>query len=335
MPTRGLDFALNDICLAVFTTLAPGAAFAYAALACTVLFGRLGAPMRKRLESWLIVPLALATFGLVASAAHLGTPSNALYVLRGVGSSPLATEVFCAVLFLGIAGSYWLGCVYINGMRRLRQAWLALSVAAAAVFIWGTDMAYAMPTVITWDTWLARAALPLTGLACMGPLALLVYACAGYTERPKPARALAYTSLIAEALACAVMAVQHVALGGQSNAFGTAASLVPLYPAAIVAFALCVAGANVGSLRALAPLERAVRPLPGGAGGQDAGSMDESAGEAPSGSHGAAGVAEEGRFSPVERKAIAKIAAFCLLAYAGTFAVRFCFYCFHMTSGVV
>ena len=114
---RGLDFALNDICLAAFTTLAPGATLAYVVLACTLLFGKLDSRLRQRIESWLIVPLAVATVGLVASATHLGTPSNALYVFRTVGSSPLATEVFSAVLFLGTSCSYWLGCIYIEGIR--------------------------------------------------------------------------------------------------------------------------------------------------------------------------------------------------------------------------
>ena len=41
------------------------------------------------------------------------------------------------------------------------------------------------------------------------------------------------------------------------------------------------------------------------------------------------------RFSPIERKVILQLVAMCVLAYAGTFTVRFCFYCFHMTSGVV
>ena len=118
---RGLDFALNDICLAAFTTLAPGATLAYVVLACTLLFGKLDSRLRQRIESWLIVPLAVATVGLVASATHLGTPSNALYVFRTVGSSPLATEVFSAVLFLGTSCSYWLGCIYIEGHKALRS----------------------------------------------------------------------------------------------------------------------------------------------------------------------------------------------------------------------
>ena len=305
---RGLDFALNDICLAVFTTLAPGAALAYVALACTLLFGKLDERMRHRLGSWLIVPLALATVGLVASATHLGTPSNALYVFRTVGSSPLASEVFCAVLFLGTACSYWLGCIYIEGKRVLRTFWLVASVAAAGLFIVGTDLAYAMPTVITWDTVLARSILPCTALACMTPLALLIYTCAGYTANARLMCALTGVSLAAATAACALMAMQYAELGTQRNAFGTAAELVPLYPAAIALFGVCLAAANLGSLRAMRP---------------SASRLDPSAQTAPD------------RFSPTERKAIFKLTAMCVLAYAGTFAVRFCFYCFHMTSGVV
>ncbi len=305
---RGLDFAINDICLAVFTTLAPGAALAYAALACTLLFGHLDARACRCLESWLITPLALATVGLVASASHLGTPSNALYVLRGVGSSPLATEVFFTVLFLGTAGSYWLACIYIEGMRALRTAWLAVSVVAALLFVRGTTLAYAMPTVITWDTGYSMAILPLSALAGMAPLALLVQACAGCTRPARIRRALAAVSLLAAAACCVLMALQNAELASQRNAFGTAASLVPFYPAIIAAYGVCLVAGNVGALRATRTLATAAE-----------------AAESQS---------FEG-FSPAERRAIAKLVALCLLAYAGTFAARFCFYCFHMTSGVV
>ena len=287
--------------------------------------------------------------GLVASATHLGTPSNALYVFRTVGSSPLATEVFCAVLFLGTACSYWLGCIYIEGKWALRTLWLVASIAAAALFIAGTDLAYAMPTVITWDTGLARAILPCTACACMAPLALLIYTCSGYTGNASLMRALAGVSLAATAVACALMAMQYAELGTQRNAFGTAAELVPLYPAAIALFGACLAAANLGSLRAMRPLT-AQGLGPDDAGekpGADKASMSHRETEAP-----AAGVTSQNpvapaagldpaaqtapdRFSPTERKAIVKLTAMCALAYTGTFTVRFCFYCFHMTSGVV
>lgn len=307
---RGIEFALNDICLAAFTTVAPGAALAYVALACTLLFGHADERTRAHMESWLIVPLAVATVGLVASASHLGTPSNALYVLRGVGSSPLATEVLCAVVFLGTACSYWFACIYVRGMRALRAAWLAVSVVTAVAFVWGTDMAYAMPTVITWDTSLAQALLPITGLASATPLTLLVYACSGYAGRRLAPRLLAGAGFVATLAACALMAAQWGALQQARNAFGTAASLVPLYPTAIAAYGACLSAANLAAPRVLRVAAA------GGAG------------------EGAGGKSAEG-FSRAERRSILGLAGLCALAFAGTFAVRFCFYCFHMTSGVV
>ena len=346
---RGLDFALNDICLAVFTTLAPGATLAYVALTCTLLFGKLDDRLRQRIESWLIVPLAVATIGLVASAAHLGTPSNALYVFRTIGSSPLATEVFFAVFFLGTACSYWLGCIYIEGHKVLRGLWLLASIVAAGLFIAGTDLAYAMPTVITWDTTLAQVILPCTAFACMTPLALLIYTCSGYTSKVRLMRVLAGISLVATTASCILMAMQYVELGTQRNAFGTAAELVPLYPAAIALFGACLVVANLGSLHAMRPLaaqgldpEKADEEA--GA-GRDGLNQRNSAAPSPSTASQDSGTpaphldptarTTPNRFSPIERMVILKLVAMCVLAYAGTFAVRFCFYCFHMTSGVV
>ena len=345
---RGLDFALNDICLAVFTTLAPGATLAYVVLACTLLFGKLDKRLRQRIESWLIVPLAVATIGLVASAAHLGTPSNALYVFRTIGSSPLATEVFFAVLFLGTACSYWLGCIYIEGHKALRSLWLLASIIAAGFFIAGTDLAYAMPTVITWDTTLAQVILPCTAFACMTPFVLLIYTCSGYTSKAKLMRALAGISLVATAASCALMAMQYVELSTQRNAFGTAAELVPLYPAAIALFGICLVVANLGSLHAMRPLAAQGLDPDETTEKTDAGETDlshDSAAPAPSTTSqnpdtptvhlDPTARTTPNRFSPIERKVILKLVAMCVLAYAGTFAVRFCFYCFHMTSGVV
>ena len=307
---RGLDFALNDISLAVFTTLAPGATMAYVALACTLLFGRLDNRAHSCLESWLIMPLALATLGLVASTTHLGTPGNALYVFRNVGSSPLATEVLCTVLFLGTACSYWLGCIYIKDHRTLRNLWLAISIITAFLFIAGTTLAYSMPTVVTWDTTLARTIQPLIALCCMSPLALLVYTCSGCVGKGGAQKILVTISLLATAASCILMFAQNAELSVQRNAFGTAAALVPLYPAAIILFGICLVTANLGALRITRSLVRATADTMQ--------SRDVYEG-----------------FTPTEKRAILKLSALCLVAYTGTFAVRFCFYCFHMTSGVV
>lgn len=69
--------------------------------------------------------------GLVASATHLGNPANALYVFVGVGRSPLSTEVFCAVVFLALAGVYWLYSFAERPRRGLQRGWMAALIVAS------------------------------------------------------------------------------------------------------------------------------------------------------------------------------------------------------------
>lgn len=304
---RGLEFALNDIGLAVFTTLAPAAACAYIVLAALSLFGRLKPRERSCLESWLILPLALATLGLIASATHLGNPGNALYVFARVGGAPLSTEVLTAVVFLGVACSYWLACIYIKNMRALRVVWLALGIVCACVFVWGTSHAYALPTVITWDTVFSMVNLPLCGLAGCAPLVWFVLARTGQARRRRLAGTLGTVSAIATACACASMLLQNADLATLRNGYGTAQELVPAYRAAIAAFALCSCCSLLFGTTALKRLRDAQQ--------------------------GTAVSFEED--SPAERQATARLAAATTLMYIGIFAVRFSFYCFHMTSGVV
>lgn len=307
---RGLDFALNDIGLAVFTTLAPAATFAYVVLALLAMFGSLTPRERSCLESWLILPLALATVGLIASATHLGNPANALYVFRAVGRSPLSTEVLAAVVFLGTSCSYWLACIYFKSTGVIRRLWLGASIVTAFVFVWGTANAYDMDTVVTWTTLFARVNLVLTGLAGCCPLACLVLVCTGQAHRrPRLTRWVAAVSLVGALLACISMFLQNNELALLRNGYGTAAELVPLYPVAIVAFALSSCGATVASLAVL----RRFRCTLGN--GPDVVALDAN--------------------SPAERRAIGLLLLATLVSYMGTFAVRFSFYCFHMTSGAV
>lgn len=301
---RGLDFALNDIGLAVFTTFAPAATVAYMVLACLVLLGRLEQRERRCLESWLILPLAIATVGLIASATHLGTPGNALYVFANAGASPLSTEVLCAVSFLGISGSYWLACIYFERMRVLRSVWLCVSIVAGGVFLWGTTQAYDFPTVITWFTAFSRFNLLLAGVAGSAPLTLLVLACAGQQNRRGLVRGLLGVSAAATALACVSMAAQYRDLGEMRNAFGSASDLVPFYPVAIALFALGCLGACAIALFALRRYW--------GPGETPTFHMD----------------------TPAERRVVCLLACASAVALLGIFGVRFSFYCFHMTAGM-
>ena len=104
----GFTLAFSEITLVLFTTLAPSGAVAYLIMGLPVLTGQARGEAARRLNKWSCLPLVVAMVGLIASATHLGNPSNALYVFTGVGRSPLSTEVFSAVIFLALAGVFWL-----------------------------------------------------------------------------------------------------------------------------------------------------------------------------------------------------------------------------------
>lgn len=89
--------------------------------------------------------------GLIASATHLGNPSNALYVFTGVGRSPLSTEVFAAVIFLSLAGVFWLYSFAEHPRVGLQRGLLAAIDVAIVAFVLAVAFAYHVDTILTWS----------------------------------------------------------------------------------------------------------------------------------------------------------------------------------------
>jgi anaerobic dimethyl sulfoxide reductase subunit C (anchor subunit) len=159
----GYHTALAEISLVFFTTVAPGAVLSYVflALLLVVRLARRGSVKRplvridadgcKGLSNWLIVPITLSMVGLIASATHLGNPTNALYVFDRIGRSPLSDEVAAAVLFLLLSGTYWLYSFARGRRLRLEAIWLALSAASGLLLILMISVAYDVPTIISWN----------------------------------------------------------------------------------------------------------------------------------------------------------------------------------------
>ncbi|MFR7403635.1 MAG: dimethyl sulfoxide reductase anchor subunit family protein [Coriobacteriaceae bacterium] len=109
--------------------------------------------------------------GLVASATHL-KPANALYVFTGVGRSPLSTEVFAAVIFLALAGVYWLYSFAEHPRVGLQRGLLAAIDVAIVAFVSSVAFAYNVDTIVTWSLPLVPASLILNALFG-GPLLAL------------------------------------------------------------------------------------------------------------------------------------------------------------------
>ena len=104
----GMQLALNEISLVLFTTLAPSGVVALILMGLPLLSGKAPEQMARRINQFMCIPLVVSMVGLVMSATHLGNPENVLYVFARVGVSPLSNEVAAAAVFLLLAGIYWL-----------------------------------------------------------------------------------------------------------------------------------------------------------------------------------------------------------------------------------
>lgn len=235
----GLGTALEEMTLVLFTTLAPSGAMACIAVAGVLLFGRMGEAERLRIDRALCIPLVVTMVGLVASATHLGSPANALYVFAGVGRSPLSNEVFAAVLFLAVCGLYWLFCFTERPYVRAQRTWCAFIVFFGAVFVSAIAKAYDAPTVATWSTSFVPANIWLSACAGGPMLALLALRCArAVCVHRWAGKVLPATSALFLIANTACLMLQNEGLTGIWNGYGVASDLVPWYGGMIVAYAL-------------------------------------------------------------------------------------------------
>lgn len=251
----GFAFALSEISLVLFTTLAPSGAVAFVLMSLPLFSGHLGEGERARLSKLLCIPLVVAMVGLVASATHLGNPDNALYVIAGIGRSPLSTEVASAVAFLAFAGVYWLLSFSQRFPLTAQRVWLALTALAAVAFVWSVANAYGRETIPTWNLWQVPAALALNSLVGGPVIAVAGFRAARLGAGEGRRRLLPAVAVAALAANIAVYVLQGASLAGIRNSFGSAFGLVPGFWFALAAFALlCAAGiALLAGARRLAP----------------------------------------------------------------------------------
>lgn len=297
----GLQTAFREITLVFFTTLAPSGALAFVLMALPLIFGKTPQNIRATFNKFLCVPLLISMVGLVASATHLGNPSNALYVFLGVGQSPLSNEVFFAVVFLALGGLYWLYSFTLKPSVALSRLWLSLASIAALGFIGAVCLAYDARTVITWQ--LPTGPLSVLANALLGAPLITLACFAWIGEESSSAkyqtvlRTLAATMVVVNA---GIYAWQWFALGDLANARVSAVDLVPHYWLYWTVFVLLEAAALLVSRHDKARLA----------------------------------CCTEGKASSSRFVLPAKLTTAALLSLAGIFVMRFVFYMMHMTIGL-
>lgn len=252
--------------LTVFSVFAPAGAIAFLLLSLMVLLGE-ESENGRRLEHWLILPLSVCMTGLVASATHLGTPSNALYVFMGWGRSPLSNEVAAAVCFMFAAGLLWL-CSFNE--RVPARVFRILLVPICLMSLWLVGMisvVYSIHTIPTWNGPLVPFILWSMAFTTGPVLAIATVTFAERTstyatraarraqsdsatsdkeiissepsrQRLSFLRAFAVTSLVAIFAGVGMMMAQDAELGSISNSLGVATDLAPQYTVIIAAYAI-------------------------------------------------------------------------------------------------
>lgn len=300
-----MDTALAEITLVLFTTIAPAGVVGYLVMALAAICSR-ERERADRVSHYLVVPLVLVISGLIASATHLGTPANALYVITGVGRSPLSNEVVAAVAFLVLGGVYWIVSFRDDIGRAIRVAWLAATMLAGLVLVGFVAVAYTVPSVPTWSLLTAPATLWLNALSSGPAVGLFGLLLAGVDPGRKMSAVVLAVATVAAVANVVVLALEWQALAGVVTTTTRAVDLVPAFPGVVAGYALLEAVSV--ALCAAALLRRPRKTAD------------------PFAAAASASRARRGR--------LMLVGAGTLLALIACFAVRFAFYAMHMTLGV-
>ena len=228
-----MNMAINEITLVLFTTIAPAGIIGYIVMALYALCSK-DADCQSA-SRYLVIPLMLVISGLIASATHLGTPANALYVLKGVGRSPLSDEVVAVVIFLAIGGLYWIAAFRDDWNRVLRRVIITLSVIAGCVALWMMSVAYSVQWIPTWNLPMVPFILVGCGIAAgviVGLFGLLV---AKVTLPRWAVWVLVSLGILAAIGVGVLLAWQWIELGLIATTTHTASDLVPWLPYLAVA----------------------------------------------------------------------------------------------------
>ncbi len=247
----GFETAFHEITLVFFTTLAPSGVVAYVIVSLfTLAKSSCGADFLE-LNKRLALPFVVVLVGLVASATHLGNPSNALYVFLGAFHSPLSKEIISAVLFLAVAEFGWLYSFVLNPNIAFQKALLIMQIVLGIGFLLSMAFAYSASTIVTWAMWVVPFNLIVNALVCGPVVALLTISCVGDELVSKRVFAiLIVMSFIAAVVNVAGYCMQYYNLGFMSNATVSAISLVPNYYIMLMAFIACSIGSDLVLVKA-------------------------------------------------------------------------------------
>lgn len=249
-----MEAALNELPLALFTTLAPMGAGAFVALACALFTTTFSDEQLRKIDRFMAIPLIVVLAGFVASFFHLASPLHAPLVFAGVGSSPLSNEIVAGCIFTVLAVVYWIMGVTGKLPASARKGFAVVVAVAAIVFACFTGLAYVMDTIASWNSPLVPvqfAGFALTGGMALGALVLTL--AGALDDAAKGSFKTVALAVVAAGVVLAVVAFcAHVmGVSGLSNALENGADLVSEVTSFVVLAAVLLAASGVATVLAV------------------------------------------------------------------------------------
>lgn len=161
----GMELAMSELPLALFSTLAPMGAGAFTLLAIAFCTRSYDDEVLKRIDKLTVVPLVVTIIGFICAFFHLASPMHAFGVFANLGTSPMSNEILVGVIFCVVAIIYWIVAMATRMSAGLRKGLSWVTAIVGLVFCLFIGLAYGMDTIPSWS----NAMVPLSTL-CFGLL---------------------------------------------------------------------------------------------------------------------------------------------------------------------
>ena len=256
----------TEMPLALFTTLAPISAGAFIALAIAFFTGKLDEKQEKALDKLSIIPLIVLAAAFIAAFFHLTNPLNALNVFSGLGRSPLSNEILAGIVFGVVLFVYC--AIALTGKLGggAKKVFAALVAVAGLVFAYFIGMAYAISTIISWNTPLIPVSILGFALLGGGLLGLMLVAGSGALAEARKTGfkiAMFVVVVLGVALSLGCVWAHYSLVSGIETAVASGATIASGLTIYLIAASVCAALAFVCACVALLKTNNAGVPAIG------------------------------------------------------------------------
>lgn len=243
-----MEFALAEMPLALFSTLAPMGAGAFVILAIAFMTSKFDDEALKKIDRMTAIPVAFVIVGFIAAFFHLTNVFASFGVFAGTGSSPMSNEIVVGCIFTVIMLIYWIWAMTGKMSEGVRKGLVVVTAVLGIIFALFTGMAYMIDTIPSWNTFAGPvqiAGFALVGGAALGVLVLALAGCASELKGSSLRNGTIAVLVVGLVLGIGGIAVQAGAANGMANALYNGADLVGSVVMVIVLGAVCLLGTGV------------------------------------------------------------------------------------------